>query len=329
MQVVNIESQVMEKTYISFIITYYNLPVRLLTTCIESILSLSLRPAEREIIVVDDGSDISPLSEIMSYGDDIIYIRQTNQGLSAARNTGIQMAKGQYLQFIDGDDQLLQAPYEHCIDILRFSRPEVVVFDMTHQASTSTAYSDSPLQKGNSYMRHHNIHGTACGYIFSRSILGDLRFTLGIWHEDEEFTPLLLLRAETVCVTSAQAYLYRVRPNSIITDSHIRKRIRRLDDAKHIIFRLNTLADRLPADDKAALQRRVAQLTMDYLYNIIRQTGSRHYLDRKIKELHKQGLYPLPDRDYTTKYTWFRRLSSNQAGLSLLMRLIPLSHPSQ
>ena len=84
------------------------------------------------------------------------------------------------------------------------------------------------------------------------------------------------------------------------------------------------MADRMPTDDKTALQRRVAQLTMDYLYNIIRQTGSRDYLERKIGELRSIGLFPLPDRHYTTKYTWFRRLSNSQAGLSLLMRIIPL-----
>ena len=85
------------------------------------------------------------------------------------------------------------------------------------------------------------------------------------------------------------------------------------------------MADGLPINDKTALQRRVAQLTMDYLYNIILQTKSRHYLDRKIKELREVGLFPLPDKDYTTKYTWFRRLTNTSKGLSLLMRIIPLT----
>jgi hypothetical protein len=174
-------------------------------------------------------------------------------------------------------------------------------------------------------MRHNNIKGTACGFLFRRSILGDLRFTLGIYHEDEEFTPQLILRAETICVTDAKAYLYRERPNSIITDQHIRKVIKRLNDQKGVICRLNTLADRLPTNDRIALQRRVAQLTMDYLYNIILQTKSRHYLDRKINELREVGLFPLPDKAYTTKYTWFRRLTNTSKGLSLLMRIIPLT----
>ena len=317
-------TQGLEKPLVSFILTYYNLPVKMLCECIDSILALTMQPCEREIIVVDDGSDSSPMNDLMKYGDDIIYIRQQNKGLSEARNTGIQAARGAYLQFVDGDDMLAKAPYEHCLDIARANGPDMVVFDFTKSSVKDKAIQDSALQSGSEYMRHHNIRGTACGYLFKKTILGDLRFTPGIWHEDEEFTPQLLLRAESVSVTDAEAYLYRVRPNSIITDDHVSSKTKRLNDMEGIILRLNTMSDRMPTDDKTALQRRVAQLTMDYLYNLIRQTGSRDYLERKIGELRSIGLFPLPDRHYTTKYTWFRRLSNSQAGRRLLMRIIPL-----
>lgn len=318
----------MEKPLISFILTYYNLPVQMLCECIDSIMALSLRPVEREIIVVDDGSETSPMNDLLTYGGNIIYVRQENKGLSEARNTGIQMARGEYLQFVDGDDLLVQTAYEHCIDLIRFSHPEMVVFNFTHSGGEDKTYQDQEIQSGTDYMRNHNIRGTACGYLFQRAILGNLRFTPGILHEDEEFTPQLLLRAEGVCVTDAEAYLYRQRSGSIITDSHVRQKLRRLNDARGIISRLNIMADRSPAADRTALQRRIAQLTMDYLYNVIRQTRSRHYLDRKIEGLRREGLFPLPDRNYTTKYVWFRRLTNSQAGRTILLRIIPhLSNP--
>ena len=109
----------MEKPLISFILPYFNLPVAMLCECIDSILALSLSTSEREIIVIDDGSEITPVEELKKYGDHIIYIRQKNLGLSEARNTGIQMARGQYLQFVDSDDLLIPSPYEHCIEIGR------------------------------------------------------------------------------------------------------------------------------------------------------------------------------------------------------------------
>lgn len=314
----------MTKPLVSFIIAYYDLPLKMLCECIDSILALALQPSEREIIVVDDGSDVSPMNELLNYGDNIIYIRQHNKGLSEARNTGIQMATGSYLQFIDSDDYLLKTPYEHCLDLLRLRNPEMVIFDFTRteKPATTDSYHDSEPLTGSEFMRRQNIRGSACGYIFNRSILGDLRFTPGIFNEDEEFTPQLLLRAEVLILTDAQAYGYRERQGSIITDTDIRQRLKRLEDTRGIICRLNTLADRQPVDNRTALQRRVAQLTMDYLYNIIRLTGSRHYLERKMGLLRKKGLFPLPDRNYTTKYTWFRRMTNSSLGISLLMRVV-------
>ena len=293
-------SQILEKPLVSFILTYYNLPAKMLCECIDSILALALRPQEREIIIVDDGSATSIVDSLSKYEKDIIYVRQANQGLSGARNTGIQMAKGYYLQFVDSDDLLVKAPYEHCLDLIRTSHLEMVVFDFTKTATDQKDWKDSSLQSGSHYMRHNNIKGSACCYLFQRAILGDLRFTPGIYHEDEEFTPLLLLRAETLYYTNAQAYFYRMREDSIVTKNNLR----------HY--------------DRTALQRRITQLTMDYLYQIIIQTKSLHYLERKVSVLRSEGLFPLPDQDYTQKYTWFRRLMGYAVGRSVLMRIIPL-----
>jgi glycosyltransferase involved in cell wall biosynthesis len=313
-----------ERPLISFIITYYNLPTEMLTECIEYILALSLRPFEREIIIIDDGSESSPIDSILPYGDQIIYIRQKNGGLSNARNQGMVMAKGLYIQFVDGDDLLLQVPYEHCLDIARYNSPDMVLFDFTHNIIPETVFDDTTPVSGTEYMRRHNIQATACGYLFRQDILGELRFTPGIYHEDEEFTPQLLLRAETVYPTAAKAYFYRKRANSITTKTDIRSRLKRLDDTKNIIYRLNSACHTLPTEERIAMQRRIAQLTMDYIYQTIRQTQSREYVEKQLEELRQKGLFPLPDRNYTAKYNWFRRMTKNSIGLSILMRTLPL-----
>ena len=310
---------------VSFVIAYYDLPVPMLCKCIDSIMALSLQPAEREIIVIDDGSNVSPMNGLMHFGDEIVYVRQKNSGLSSARNKGIEMATGQYIQFVDADDQLVQHPYEHCLDLLK-QNPEadMVIFDFTTTGQAQSSYKDNAPQNGTSLMRHHNIHGTACGYLFKRSVLGDLRFTAGIYHEDEEFTPLLMLRAENIIVTTALAYLYQQRSGSITHHKSTQNQQKRLSDLKGIIQRLHNTADRMPVDDKTALQRRVAQLTMDYIYQVAYQTRSRQQLETEISNLTRSGLFPLPDVAYTSKYIWFRRLSNTSAGRALLMRIIPL-----
>lgn len=310
---------------ISFIIPVYNVPANMLQECISSILALSLRPFEREIIVVDDGSETSPLGALNDWIDDIIFIRQANGGLSAARNRGLQMAQGEYLQFVDADDMLVQAPYEHSLDLVRYKHPDMVLFNITDKKQEEqTLFNDLEPMSGTAFMRNYNLHGTACGYIFRRKALGQLRFKDGIYHEDEEFTPQLLLRADILYATDAKAYFYRKHPGTITTSTDKRSTLKRLNDAHSVLLRLHKLADTLPVDEKAAMSRRVAQLTMDYIYKTIMETRDRQYVDRQLKLLEDEGLFPLPDRNYTKKYTWFRRLTNSSVGLSMLMRALPI-----
>ena len=310
---------------VTFIVTYYNQPIPMLCECINSILALSLRNSEREIIIIDDGSEVSPMNGLMQYGDDIIYVRQKNQGLSAARNKGIDMAQGTFLQFVDADDHLIQSPYEHCLDIIRYKRDiDMVVFDFTSKQQEQTTFTDMPVQSGTQYMRNNNIHGTAWGYLFKKTTLSELRFTPGIWHEDEEFTPQLLIRAEHICVTDAKAYYYYKHAGTITTHADEESKERRFNDIRGVLTRLNNLTDRVPQNDRVALQRRVAQLTMDYIYQVIVQQHSRQALNNCLEELRKGGLFPLPDRDYSQKYKWFRKMTNSALGLSVLLNILPL-----
>ena len=312
---------------VSFIVTCYNLPTDMLCECIDSILKLKLQSAEREIIVVDDGSDQSPMNDLLKYGDDIIYVRQKNGGVSVARNTAMDMAKGQFIQIVDGDDCLLTVPYEQCLDIIRKNGDaDVVMFDFTHQNSQESNPSVNLRKKsGPDLLRTENIQGAACCCLFRQTVRGHLAFTPGIaYGEDEEFTPQLLIRAEMVYVTDAKAYFYRERETSAVHQKDESSIQKRLSDTKEVILHLNQLADTRPQSDKVALQRRVAQLTMDYIYNTILLTRSEEKLNETLEDLRKDGLFPLPNHPYSTKYTWFRRLSNNTLGRKMLLRALPL-----
>jgi glycosyltransferase involved in cell wall biosynthesis len=298
----------------------------MLCACIDSILRLSLRSAEREIIIVDDGSDNSPMNSLLKYGDEIIYLRQKNGGVSVARNTAMAMAKGEYIQIIDGDDFLIQAPYEHCLDIIRYNKDaDVVMFDFTHDdGQGANSFNPPRVKTGTELMRSENIQGTACCYLFRQSVRGQLSFTPGIHYgEDEEFTPQLLIRAERVYLTEAKAYYYRERETSAVHQTDTTSIRKLLDDHLTVIRRLQKLADTMPQRDRLALQRRVAQLAMDHIYNTIILTRSEQQLDETIETLRQSALYPLPDRDYSTKYVWFRRLTNSRLGRKILLRTLP------
>ncbi len=89
---------------ISVVIPAYNAG-RYIGRAIDSVLAQT-RPAE-EIIVVDDGSTDNTAEIAGAYGDRIRFIRQENAGASVARNTGIAAATGNWIAFLDADDEWL------------------------------------------------------------------------------------------------------------------------------------------------------------------------------------------------------------------------------
>lgn len=309
-----------KRPLISFVITYYNLPVPHLKECIGSILALSLSSKEREIVLVDDGSEHCILDALGDMKDEIIYIRQKNGGLSSARNRGIDCSTGHYIQFVDADDYLVTNAYEQCVDVVRYNKEvEMVMFDYTTNPIKDQQLSNHIEEDtGTSFLLHNNLHASACSYLFKRTTLGSLRFTRDIYHEDEDFTPQLVIRTEKIVSTKLKAYFYRERQGSIMQKKDPKHIIKRLDDTEYVILHLNRILQNMPQHDRLAMQRRVHQLTMDYIFNIIRLTHSERQLNKRLRRLEQHSLFPLPHKKYTEKYFLFSFLSKYRISRKLL-----------
>ena len=307
---------------ISFVITTYNLPTSLLRECLDSVMALPLNDAEREIVLVDDGSDESPMPALKDYADRILYIRKQNGGQSTARNTGIHCCHGTYIQFIDGDDLLISPVYAHCVNLIRREKPDMVLWRYADAPENDNEVTFEGPSEGSEYMLHHNLRVGPGGYVFKRSLLMGLRFREGIIMEDEEFTPLLFLRVESLYFTDAKAYYYREREGSTMHKRDAGWIEKRLDNTLTVLLSLQEKADRMPYADREALQRRIDQLTMDYVYNIMTLTGDPKSLEQRVSVLHEHGLFPLPDRDYTSKYKRFRRMTKTRGGRNVLMKIL-------
>ncbi len=306
----NLEKK-LDKPLVSFIIPCYNLPLEMIKEAIDSILNLSLEPKEREILIIDDGSR-NPIKEnLKEYSNSVIFLRQENSGLSVSRNFGIESSCGHYIQFLDGDDKLFSKTYDKCLKIVKDSFADMVLFNFSHDSNETDSSGIVKETSSVQYMMHSNIHGSAWGYVFRRDILKGLRFTPDIFHEDEEFTPLLLLNAKKIYITSFKAYFYRLRKESITSDFSKENLRKRFLDLEGVISRLNDKAHTLPLDARQALERRVAQLTMDYLYNIVRLTFSKTLFLETTSRLKQKNLLPLPQKNYTIYYIIFRKVLNN------------------
>jgi len=319
------------KPMISFIITDYNIPVDLLKQCVKSVMSLNLHDDEREIILIDDGSELSPWDDLADFHSDIAYVRQDNRGLSAARNRGMEMASGQYIQFVDGDDTLITHNYnlildqlkEYDSDITEAHKADIMFFRLT---STDTPRPNIGQMlrlflwtTSTRYLKEKNLRASACGYIFRKESAQGLTFTEGIMHEDEEFTPLLILKSSRVYFTSIKAYHYRKRAESITNRTDLTHIRRRLADMLGIIIRLRNLS---LLSGYEPLKRRTDQLSMDYLYNAASLTNDRKCIRKAVDALRDNRLFPLPLKLYTLKYLSFSIMSRCGSLFTYILKLM-------
>lgn len=293
---------------ISFIIPYHNEPAEMLEECVTSILSLPLKPEEREIIVVDDGSERSAVELVTCLDGQTIYLCQEHQGLSAARNNGILHSSGDYIQFVDADDALLPE-YESIIGCVGCVQPDLIQFRYTRakrgRVSKFRILSDTD---GCDLLQNENLRASACCCIVRRELVADLLFLPGICHEDELFMPQLMLRARRVIVTDIEAYFYRRHEGSITTSDNPVELERRLDDTEFVISELKRLSE-APDGSGLPLKRRVSQITMDYVYRLYTEGIERNERAVRIGRLRRMGVYPLPVRCYTWKYWLFSVVS--------------------
>lgn len=313
---------------ISFIIPYYNVSKELLRDCIESIANLNLSTEEFEILLVDDGSTLSPKDVICGY-DNIRYIRQDNQGAGSARNLGLDNARGQYIQFVDADDKLNSKEYDQCLLLLRDQKPDAIFFNYIrtdehgisrkcHVINTRTASS------GAEFMLQNNLHGSPCFTVFKSETAKGVRFPTDIMNEDEFFIALLTVKSMKVITYPVFAYLYVYRKGSLTNPVNQDRLHRRVADSEALILRLNDFAEQLNGTQLVAMKRRISQLTMDYIYNSITLVHCWPLLQNQILTLKASGLFPLPKRQYTIKYYLFSIISNNRLGLFALFRLLKL-----
>lgn len=87
----------------------------------------------KEVIVIDDGSTDGTLDVIKSFGDKIRWEAGPNRGGSAARNRGIELARGELIQFLDADDLLHPQKLERQLDVIRENQGAIVYCDFAVQ----------------------------------------------------------------------------------------------------------------------------------------------------------------------------------------------------
>lgn len=263
----------MTRPFFSIIIPVYN-SEEYLSECLDSIKRQTF--TDYEVILVDDGSSDSSLSICEAYNCDdprFIAIHQTNAGTSAARNTGLRHANGQYITFIDNDDCWVCADaLQSLFDILSKSNADIAAFQsfvFTGDVPSAPLVDNTCLSDfidTLSYPDALNVL-TSKGYLCSavwtkvcssrviKPFDGDwILFPEGMRNEDTYWTGKIIQRAQSIAWCDIPFYAYRKGHEYAQTSKPLSRR--QVDDLTTICLELAAdISDSsLPEDAKNALR---------------------------------------------------------------------------
>lgn len=221
-------------TKLSIIVPVYNVE-KYVRPCIESIFKQGLDDKDFEVIIVNDGSidhSMEMIEDIIEEHNNITVINQENQGLSVARNNGLQKASGEYIQFLDSDDLLIDNTVPYILEQALFKRVDLVVADYIKKDDNQIAQFNYKTfeqkggiirEKSGEELLLQDLTPHICHVwrtIYRREFLNyhQLRFIPGICYEDVPFTHQCYLKANRCLRINWQFVIYRKGHISITSD---------------------------------------------------------------------------------------------------------------
>ena len=175
--------------------------------CVDSLLSQTID--DYEIILVDDGSPDNSgkiADEYAAVNPDMIRVLHIdNGGQGRARNFALDIAKGDFVGFVDSDDWVTHDMYEKMYTRAAETGADVVVCDFMERFADGRE-SMLPASLQDNWL---GSAGSSCNKIFRRSLVGALRFPVGLWYEDFYFSAVMLLRSKHTEFIAEPLYIYR------------------------------------------------------------------------------------------------------------------------
>ncbi len=209
-------------TKISVIIPVYNAESHLIQ-CVNSLLAQTLNTIE--FIFVNDGSTDNSqkiIEEFQQKDSRIILINQDNQGVSVARNNGLEIATGDYIGFVDADDYLEKSYYQTLLTAIQKNNSDISCSNFSTEingkfTTTSTNFIKNipyDKQKINEELLPELIKSStlnsACNKLYKKNILNKVTFPVGVTHgEDWIFNMNAFVNASSVIFIDYSGYFYK------------------------------------------------------------------------------------------------------------------------
>ena len=218
---------------LSIIIPLYNCE-KYIKQCLDTIFRQEMNESDFEVIVIDDGSKDSGYSLASEYAkrqQNILVIKQENQGVACARNNALEKATGDYVTFVDADDMLVSGSLSTLIKIAVENKADIV------KATHKEVPEDAVCKDFSSSHDNGSIHvmtgeeaivnvtrmkeGYCWGYLISRKLITDNRLSFPpkvAFMEDWAFITQAILKSRTFVNADVLLYLYRRNSSSCMAN---------------------------------------------------------------------------------------------------------------
>ncbi|WP_022772809.1 glycosyltransferase family 2 protein [Butyrivibrio sp. AE2015] len=289
---------------ISVIVPIYNVE-KYLEKCIYSITNQTYK--NLEIILVNDGSTDNCSTIIDSFiklDNRIKYFFQENAGLSAARNTGIENASGDYYLFIDSDDYIHPRMVEILYNNLKEYNADISICDLhwIEEGESVGEYVDNNpmVYSGKDVLRKligdDLISVVAWNKLYKKEIFEEIRYPVGRIHEDEFVIHRILAKCHKSVYTDAKLYFYIKRKGSIVSTQSSKS----LGDG--FLAFCERFVWAFPKKDKVFTDWCFDVMLNEANYIIYKTNTDEHeVLVRNVKKMIEQILKDLP---FSTHITW-------------------------
>ncbi len=257
---------------LSIIIPVYNV-YSYLEKCITSVINQVNN--ELEILLINDGStdnsDELCVKMEHKYSKYIKYYSKSNSGLSDTRNVGINKSNGKYIMFLDSDDYI-ENNLTKIIQILKTENPDILyfgynkVFNDDKQPFYSFKSEQDKIFNKDDFiiyeLSNRNLSIPACFGIYRKKIIIDnnIMFEKGILHEDERWSPIVLLNSNIIYTSSLIVYNYIQRDGSI---THKKDKTKNGLDLIDTCYYLDKLTNKIEQKKiKKLMRNRIAMVYM-------------------------------------------------------------------
>lgn len=216
---------------VSIIVPVYQVE-KYLRKCLDSLVNQTLQ--EIEILIINDGSPDQSQAIIdefhQKYPLKVKSFTKENGGLSEARNFGLDRAIGEFIGFVDSDDEVSKTMFEEMYSLAIKHQAEMVICNLQkvdEQENVTQKLTQIPNMPEKIDLRENfsvfaDLSYFACNKMFKRELFENKRFKKGVHFEDIQLIPQLLLKCKTIAQTQNYHYQYLERTDSI-TKTHTRK----------------------------------------------------------------------------------------------------------